>query len=59
MHNKFVFFRFSIYKLLFRKGLKYNDGGDIGGLSTPQHRGKNNKHRITVKKRDETPTSQF
>ena len=43
-HNKFFFF--SIYKitginvLQFRKGLWYNNEGDIGGLSTPQHRRK-------------------
>ena len=39
-------FSFSIYKitgrnvLQFRKGLCYNDEGDNGGLSTPQHRRK-------------------
>ena len=39
-------FSFSIYKitgrnaLQFRKGLWYNNEGDIGGLSTPQHRRK-------------------
>ena len=32
---------------------------NIGGLSTLHHHGKNNKHRITAKKRGETPTSQF
>ena len=44
MHNKFVFF-FDLQitwrnVLLFRKGLRYNNEGDIGGLSTPQNRGK-------------------
>ena len=36
------------YELLFRKGLCYNKEGDIWGLSTPQHHGKNNKYRVTV-----------
>ena len=44
MHNHFVFF-FDLSKngkkvLQFRKGLWYNNEGDIGGLSRPQHRGK-------------------
>ena len=43
-HNKFVFF-FDLQitgrnVLQFRKGLWYNNEGDIGGLSTPQHRRK-------------------
>ena len=56
-HNKFVFF--SIYKitginvLQFRKGLWYNNEGDVWGLSTPQHRRKN-KHRITAKSSKKT-----
>ena len=41
-----ILFSLSIYKiternvLKFRKGLCYNNEGDIGGLSTPQHRRK-------------------
>ena len=52
-------FSFSIYKitginvLQFRKGLWYNNEGDIGGLSTPQHRRKN-RHRITAKSSKKT-----
>ena len=41
-HNKFVFF-FDLQitgrnVLQFRKGLWYNNEGDIGGLPSPQHR---------------------
>ena len=56
-HNEFVFF--SIYKitginvLQFRKGLWYNNEGDVWVLSTPQHRRKN-KHRITAKSSKKT-----
>ena len=43
-HNKFVFFfdlqNYGRNILQFRKGFWYNNEGDIGGLSTPQHRGK-------------------
>ena len=52
-------FSFSIYKitginlLQFRKGLWYNNEGDVWGLSTPQHRRKN-KHRITAKSSKKT-----
>ena len=45
-HNRFVFF-FDLQitgrnALQFRKGLWYNNEGDIGGLSTPQHRKRTN-----------------
>ena len=59
------FFSFSIYKitgrnvLQFRKGLWHNNGGDIGDSLHRNTAEKNNKHRITAKKRGETPTSQF
>ena len=41
MHNKFVFrfINYGLNVLQFCKGLWYNKEGDIGGLSTPQHRG--------------------
>ena len=37
----------------------FRNEGDIGGLSTPNTAEKNNKQRITAKKRGETSTSQF
>ena len=40
-HNKFVFFFDLQNALQFRKGLWYNNEGDIEGLSLPQHRRKN------------------
>ena len=59
-------FSFSIYQnyglnvLQFCKGLWYNKEGALGNCT---HRNtaetENNKHRITAKKRGETPTSQF
>ena len=58
-------FSFSIYKITGRNVLQFRKGYGIimrGTLGDCLHRNtaeKNNKHRITAKKRSETPTSQF
>ena len=58
-------FSFSIYKITGRNVLQFRKGYGIimrGTLGDCLHRNtaeKNNKHRITAKKRGETPTSQF
>ena len=59
MHNKFVFrfINYGLNVLQFCKGLWYNKEGDCPHRNIAET--ENNKHRITVKKRSETPTSQF